>query len=148
MEGRGNKALWTAAADADKDIALVEATREISLMCFIGKRASDTQALDWPCDWVINPDDPNYDYYASTVIPQRVKDAAAELAFQYIKAGTTDIAASDPLTNVKSKQVDVLKTEYFDPSNTKVGIARYPFVMNQLYPLLAASGMTTRVVKG
>lgn len=148
MEGRGNKATWTAASDGDKNIALVEAQREITLLCFIGIRASDTQALAWPRDWAINPDDPNYAYYENTEIPQRVKDAQAEYAFQYIKAGTTDLGAISPQTNVKKKVVDVLSTEYFSPAGTPVGIGRYPGVVNQLQPLLENVGLTTPVVKG
>ena len=148
MEGRGNKALWTAASDGDKNITLVEATREISVKCFLGVRADDTQALSWPRDWVINPDDPNNDYYDNTEIPVRVKDAQAELAFQYIKAGTTDVAAIDPATNVKRKQVDVLVTEYFSPGTQPLGIARYPMVLNWLRPLLENTGIATQVTRG
>ena len=148
MEGRGNKSTWTDASADEKNIALVEATRDISLMCFIGVRASDTQALSWPRDWAINPDDPNNAYYENTVIPQRVKDATAEYAFQYIKAGSTDVGALNPLTNVKKKVVDVLSTEYFSPSGTPTGVARYPGVISQLEPLLENVGLTTPVVKG
>jgi hypothetical protein len=148
MEGRGNKATWTAAADADKNIALVEATRDIDAMDFIGYVAESTQSLAWPRQWAVDPDDPSQNYYATNEIPTRVKDATSELAFQYIKAGTTDVAAIDSKTNVKRKKVDVLETEYFAPSETPTGLARYPRVLTWLRPLLAGSTLTTEVVRG
>ena len=148
MLGRGNTATWTAASDDEKNITLVEATREISLMRFIGVRADGTQALSWPRNLAVNPDDPNHDYFGSSVIPVRVKNATAELAFQYLKAGTTDLAALDPKTNIKSKQVDVLKTEYFSPSGSVAGVARYPFVMSQLRLLLENVGLAIPLIRG
>ena len=148
MEGRGNKALWTAASDGDKNIALVEATRDIDAMAFSGYRSDSTQSLDWPREWAVDPDDPNQDYFDNDVVPTRVKNAACELAFQYIKAGTTDVAAIDSKVNVKRKKVDVLETEYFASTTTPQGVARYPRVMTWLRPLLATSGITTPVVRG
>ena len=148
MEGRGNKATWTAASDANKNIVLVEATREISLMAFIGIRASSTQAISWPRDLARDPDDPNNDYFASTVVPTRVKNASAELAFQYMKAGTTDLGALPSTTNIKRKKVDVLETEYFSGHGSPAGMARFPIVINQLQPLLEGAGLMTPLVRG
>ena len=118
MEGRGNKALWTAASDANKNIALAEATQEISLREYSGARTDDTQALSWPRQWANNPDDPVQSYFDNDVVPTRIKNATAELAFQFIKAGTTDVAALAAAANVKRKQVDVLVTEYFASSSS------------------------------
>jgi len=148
MLGRGNKDDWTAAADGDKNIALVEATRDIDAMSFVGYRVDSTQALSWPRQWAVDPDDPTDAYFATTEIPTRVKNATCELAFQYIKAGTTDLAAIDSKTNVKRKKVDVLETEYFAPTSTPTGMARYPRVLTWLSPLLESSGLTTETVRG
>jgi hypothetical protein len=148
MEGRGNKATWTAATDAAKNIALVEATRDIDALNFSGARTDDTQALDWPRTSAIDPDNPVQGYFDTDEVPVRVKNATCELAFQYIKADSTDLAAIDSKTNVKRKKVDVLETEYFAPSTTPTGLARYPRVMAWLRPMLAASGFSTPVVRG
>ncbi len=148
MEGRGNRALWDAASDPNKDIALAEATQEISLREYSGSRTDDTQALDWPRQWANNPDDPVQSFFDNDVVPTRIKSATAELAFQFIKQGTTDVAALDKLANVRSKQVDVLKTEYFAGSSTPTGLARYPRVMAYIRPLLVQPAMTLDVVRG
>lgn len=148
MEGRGNKALWTAATDADKDIALAEATRDIDLKEYTGYRTTSTQALSWPRISADDPDNPVQGWFDDDVVPSRIKNATSELAFQYLKAGTTDIAALDAKINVRSKQVDVLRTEYFSPTYTPTGLARYPRVMAFLGPLLAYSGNSIPLVRG
>ena len=148
MEGRGNKALWTAAADADKNIALVEAMRELDVLSYQGYRSTDTQALSWPRQWAVDPDNPVYAWFDTDEIPTRLKNAQAELAFQFIKAGTTDVAALDSKTGVKRKKVDALETEWFSPSTTARGLSRYPRVMNYIRPLLAVGGLTTEVLRG
>ena len=148
MLGRGNKALWTAASDVEKDIALAEATQEIDLREYSGSRTDDTQALDWPRQWANNPDDPVQSYFDNDEVPTRVKNATAELAFQFIKQGTTDVAALDRLANVRVKQTDVLKTEYFASSSAPTGLARYPRVMAYIRPLLVQPNMTLDVVRG
>lgn len=148
MEGRGNKSTWTAAADADKNIALVDATRDVDALRFAGLRADSTQALAWPRQYATNPDSPTGSWYDTDEVPTRVKNATCELAFQYIKAGTTDVAAIDSKANVKRKKVDVLETEYFSSSDTPRGLARYPRIHNWLRPLLTGSGVSAEVVRG
>ena len=148
MLGRGNKALWTAADDADKDIALAEATQEIDVRDYSGYRTDDTQALSWPRQWANNPDDPVQSYFDNDEVPTRIKNATAELAFQFIKAGTTDVAALADTTNVKRKRVDVLETEYFSGTGTPLGLARFPRVLNYIRPLLANRGITVPLVRG
>ena len=148
MLGRGNKALWTAATDAAKDIALAEATQELTVRSWSGARTDDTQILSWPRQWANDPDNPAQSYFDNDIVPTRIKNATCELAFQFIKAGTTDVAAIDSKTNVKSKQIDVLRTEWFSPQHTPQGLARYPRVLAYIQPLLESSGMTTRLVRG
>lgn len=148
MEGRGNKSTWTAAADADKNIALVEATRDIDALNFVGSRADSSQALAWPRQYAPDPDSPTDAWYDTDEVPTRVKNATCELAFQYIKAGTTDVAAIDSKTNIRRKKVDVLETEYFASSETPKGLARYPRVHSWLRPLLTGAGVTAEVIRG
>ncbi|MBA3890495.1 MAG: hypothetical protein H0X64_08185 [Gemmatimonadaceae bacterium] len=147
-EARLNASMWTAAAAQLP--ALVEATRDISLLRFAGERAAGTQALAWPRSAAPDPDAPAIDgaggerpgEFDAGEIPQRVKDATCELALQYVKAGTADVAALDGSIGVVRKKVDVLETEYARPHERARGLARFPRVMAYLAPLLhvGASG--------
>lgn len=150
MAARLNASTWTTVAGVSctetEKAAIIESTREVSYKQFLGTRATSTQSLSWPRWFVLDPDAPTwgYVYFAQTVVPQRVKDATMELAFQFVKAGTTDIAALDPLYTIKRKKIDVLETEY-DSNRRPVGLRRYPRVWERLAPLLAtgATGVTT-----
>jgi hypothetical protein len=147
MEARLNSTLWDAATTDSQNRALVEATRELSARSWLGNRADTTQALSWPRQWVTNPDSPNSDYYSNAIIPQRVKDATCELAFQFIKAGTTDIASLDSTQGVKRKKIDVIETEY-ETYARKEGLARYPSVLRFIAPLLQGSSHVVPTVRG
>lgn len=150
MDARLNGATWTAASTDDQNRALVEATRELSNATWKSTRASTTQALSWPRWFVVNPDVPwaGTVFYDSSVIPQRVKDATCELAFQFLKAGSTDLAAQDTLQNITEKTVGPLTTRYNDPLNRAKGLARFPRVMDLIRPLLVSSGLTSPIVRG
>lgn len=149
MEARLNATAWDAATDDTKNRALVEATRELDVLAWDGWRTNDVQALSWPRDWVVNPDDPNGQYYADNIIPQRVKDACMELANQFIVAGTSDVASLDSSVGVKREKVDVLETEY-DPGYKKYGLDRFPRVMGWVRPLLSVvpGSLTVPVLRG
>lgn len=142
-EARLNASTWTGAAAQIP--ALTEATRDLSVLAWQGIRVSSAQALAWPRDQVPDVDDPFQLYYSTTAIPQRIKDATCELALQYLKAGTTDLAALDSTTNVLRERVDVLETEYTAPGQRATGLARYPRVWALVRPLLESSGPTFRV---
>ena len=149
MEGRLNASTWeTDAGDDDKNRALVEATRQLSRLKWIGNRSDSTQILSWPRQWAIDPDSPFQDYFSTATVPQRVKDATMELAFQYIKAGTTDVAALDAKHNVKVSKLDVLVTEYVEPWARAKGLARYPSVLQHIRALLVGTGVMRALVKG
>lgn len=151
IEGRLNASTWTSATTDNKNRSLVEATRDLSALSYKGDRVNATQALSWPRENAPDPDHPGIDSvggstlgdFASNIIPQRVKDATCELAFQFIKAGTTDVAALDPTQGIISKTVDVLSTTYAEPHERARGLARYPRVMAYIKPLLsvAANGL-------
>lgn len=148
MEGRLNDSAYTSADADDVNRALVEATRELSARMWRGRRVDETQALSWPRQWVVDPDSPNYDYFDTDVVPQRVKDATCELAFQFLKAGTTDVAALDSTITVKRKKVGPLETEYAEPFQRPKGLARYPSVTRYLWGLLeGSSGPVVRRVR-
>lgn len=83
---------WSSASDDAKNRALFTATIRIDRERFLGARATDTQALQWPRTGVRKPD--TYvntyavgfpfrittDYYTDTEIPDQVKKAQAILA--------------------------------------------------------------------
>jgi Putative DnaT-like ssDNA binding protein len=149
MEGRLNGDLWDAASDDDKNRALVEATRELQVLPWAGLRTDETQALAWPRQFVLNPDSPTLWYYDDAVIPDRVSDACMELAFQFVNAGTTDLAALDSVTGIKRKKVDVLETEYFGPGGARpTGLRRYPRVWDRISALLESRPAGVEVVRG
>ena len=150
MTARLNASSWeTDASDDDKNRALVEAARELDPMAWDGLRTDGTQALSWPRQWAYDPDSPVQDYYDTDVVPQRVKDAQCELAFAFIKAGTTDLAVQDSSAGVIEKTVDVLTTKWAAPfaRNTSL-LARYPRVAKFINPLLAGSRAGNPLVKG
>lgn len=147
MESRLNGSTWDAATTDNQNRALVEATRELSARTWLGDRVTAAQALAWPRQWAHDPDSPTSDYYSTDVVPQRVKDACCELAFQFIKAGTTDVAALDSTDGVVRKKIDVIETEYAPFSRAR-GLARYPRVMQLIAPLLARAPGQLRLVRG
>jgi hypothetical protein len=117
---------------------------------------SDTQALAWPRVQATNPDARSVDrwylgvtswdiaYYDETVIPQRIKDAQAELALEFLRAGTSDLMGLDPDQNVIEKRVDVLTTKYSDPTQRVTGLARFKRVGALLAPLLVGALTVSR----
>ena len=149
MESRLNASKWeTDATTDDKNRALVEATRQLTRLRWRGNRADSTQDLSWPRQWALDPDSPVQDYYATDVVPQRVKDATMELAFQYVKAGTTDLNALDSSHNISRKRIDVLDTAYVEPWARAKGLSRYPSVLQHIRPLLINTNASRPTVRG
>lgn len=143
---RLNASAWT--GDENKKAALCEATRELSLATYQGDRASETQALAWPRFNAPNPDGTScYALYDETVIPQRIKDATCELALEFLRAGTTDVAALDTKIGVIEKTVGPLTTRYADPSQRAQGLARYPRVIKLLAPLIGIGSGQVRLTR-
>lgn len=148
MESRLNASTWeTDASDDTKNRALVEATRMLNTEPWAGRNADTTQVLNWPREWVVNPDSPTQDFYDNDVIPQRVKDATMELAFQFVKSGTTDVAARDTKLDLIRERIDVIEKEYA-PHSRPDGVRRYPRVWDLISPLLTVAANQRRVVRG
>ena len=109
---------------------------------------NDTQSLSWPRTWAVNPDAAwQTTYYGVTVVPQRVKDATCELAFQYVNAGTTDLATVDDSAGIIEKTIDVLTTRW-DINRKQVGLNRFPRVLAYIRPLLASGGTSVPLIRG
>lgn len=147
MEGRLNSDAFDDADEDTQNRALAEATRELSAQAWKGKRTDEDQALAWPRQWVADPDHPWGDYYDQDVIPARIQRATYELAFEFLKAGTTDIAAMPDDLLVKQSTVDVLTTVYVEPHQRPAGLRRYPSVWREIGPLLTNSGIGKRTVR-
>lgn len=127
--------------------AMIEATRELNHLAYRGTRVNATQALSWPRQYAMDVDAPMpVDvapagwpvYFDEDEIPTRLKNATAELAMEFIKAGTTDLAALDTQLEVKREKIDVLETEFVDPHTRARGLARFPRVMTFISGLLDA----------
>src|ERR1043165_5319347 len=91
---------WTNATTSAKDVALVMATRLIDSMCqFSGRRAHDTQALQWPREECLDPDRgaksstvvaPISDSFVpNNVVPKPISDATCEMARELLIADRT-----------------------------------------------------------
>jgi hypothetical protein len=151
-EGRLNAAAWT--SDAAALPALVEATRDLSNLEWQGWRVTDTQALSWPREYARDPDaiydesygELGYPEYAITVIPQRVKDATCELALQYLKAGTSDLASVSADANLTSKTIGELSKSW-GPNGPPTGLSRFSRVVALIRPLLAKTSGGLTVVR-
>ena len=111
---------WTTGTDDTRNRALTAAAQRLDRERFIGARATDTQALQWPRTGVRKPD--TYvntystgfpfrisdDYFTDEEIPDQVKRAQIELAV-YLKNNTDGISLSglNDFKNVKIGNLDV-----------------------------------------
>jgi hypothetical protein len=146
LETRLNSTAWT--GTEPKKQALVEATRELSAIGWQGYRASDAQALAWPRFNAPDPDGTSdFVYFDTAEIPQRIKDATCELALEFLRAGTTDVAALDSLIGITEETVGPLTTRYAEPSQRAQGLARYPRVQKHIAPLLGVGAGQVRLTR-
>ena len=149
LEDRLNAESWFAADPDDRTRALIESTRELTRLVYIGQRTDIVQNLSWPRFEAIDPDTPLSDdgfgsisFYEPDEIPDRIQNATAEYALEFIKAGGVDVAAIDPSAGIKRTKVDVLETEFFAPGGSTggaTGLNRFPRVMMEITPLLDES---------
>jgi hypothetical protein len=140
-EARLGGEAWTG-SDAQL-AALVEATRDLNTLPWIGRRATATQALAWPRIDVPDSDAPTPNAFVSeTTIPAAVRDATCELALQYVLAPSA-VGIADPQTGVIRKKVGPLETEWSDrPGARRTGLGKYTRVLQLLAPYLGGSGLT------
>lgn len=135
--------------------ALIEAFRWFNTLGWQGTRTDGTQAGSWPRQFVTDPDAPALSsitdiaalYFDDDELPSRVKRGQMALAVEFLKAGSTDIAALDSTIGVKQKTVDVLTTIYTEPYQRAQGLARFPRVTSEIAPLLAGVTGALQVVR-
>jgi hypothetical protein len=113
---------WTGASEANQDIALAHATRELDdYIKFEGTKATETQALQWP-RYDIHID--GY-YVENTTIPQQLKDATAEYAKWLLNSDRT---AEEDTLGFTSLSAGSLRMD-IDPGDRKSTI---PKVVQQM----------------
>lgn len=101
---------------------------------FKGSRADDAQALAWPRQQVYLYG--NTTAVATTYIPQQLKDAQCQLAYD---ASLTTLQPTGEGRQVVMKQVDVLVTQYSDTRASSV-LPVFNKAMGILAPLFRTAG--------
>lgn len=124
---------WSALTTAQKEAGLKMATRVIDGMTFIGIRVGTAQALSWPREFA------QFDgvYIESTIVPERIKWATAELANWLVAEDRATPSAGNKIAEV---EVGSLRVEF---RNTAAGIrSDMPdTVVQYLRPLVAGGGV-------
>jgi hypothetical protein len=156
----GPAAAVVAGASADdQQRALLQSTARLQLEPWAGMRATGAQALAWPRAYVPDPDRRvDYAEYGgrdplgitpaidSTIVPERVRIACAELAAEMLRAGPgVDLFARDDTRDYTRAKLDVLEVEYAAGRSKEDALSKFPRVARQIAPLLLQnSGTVTR----
>ena len=146
---------WGSATDDQKNRALYTATQRLDRERFLGARATDTQALQWPRTGVRKPDTYvntyatgfpfriSEDYFTDTEIPDQVKRAQVVLAV-YLNNNKDGIGLSG-LEDYKNVQIGGLNVT---PDKTgAVGADRVPPLLERYLTGLRISGPGNIAIK-
>lgn len=87
---------------------MIRATRMLDALHWLGRKAASTQALQWPRDYVVDPDSPTGEYFNNKAIPTRIKRAQMELVLA-MAGGFEAPGSSDA---IKSKEMDGVRIDY------------------------------------
>ena len=146
---------WTTGTDDTRNRALTAAAERLDRERFLGARATDTQARQWPRTGVRKPD--TYvntfstgfpfrisdDYYTDTEIPDQVKRAQIELAV-YLKNNVDGISLGG-LEDFKSVKIGSLQVT---PDKTgAIGADRVPPMFERYLTGLRISGPGNIAIK-
>lgn len=146
MEERETSAAWDDATEEQQVRALIAATRALDRLVWLGYRAGETQALQWPRACVPDPDATASGVnVGSTVVPARLKRAQCEWAYALL--GGTYAGDETGLDAFRSVAVgSSLKVELKD---TPVQADAVPDrVRREISPYLGAGGSTVQLVRG
>jgi hypothetical protein len=141
---------WASATTDQKNRALCSATQRIDRERFLGARATDTQALQWPRDGVRKPD--TYintyavgfpfrittDYYTTTEIPDQIKKAQCVLAV-YLNNNKDGLSLSG-MEDYKSVTIGSLSVVNAGASASATGADRVPPIYERYLTGLRISG--------
>lgn len=140
---------WTSATTDQKNRALFTATQRLDRERFLGARATDTQALQWPRTGVRKPD--TYintyavgfpfrittDYFDDTEIPTQIKYAQVVLAvYLHNNPDGLGLSGLEDYKNVKIGSIDVTPSGSFGP----VGADKVPPLMERYLTGLRIGG--------
>ena len=141
---------WATATTDQKNRALYTATQRLDRERFLGARATDTQALQWPRTGVRKPD--TYintyavgfpfrittDYYTDTEIPDQIQKAQAVLAV-YLNNNRDGMGLSG-IEDYKSVAIGSLRIESAGASSMATGADRVPPIFERYLTGLRISG--------
>ena len=141
---------WATATTDQKNRALYTATQRLDRERFLGARATDTQALQWPRTGVRKPD--TYintyavgfpfrittDYYTDTEIPDRIQYAQVVLAV-YLNNNRDGMGLSG-IEDYKSVAIGSLRIENAGASASATGADRVPPIFERYLTGLRISG--------
>lgn len=140
---------WTAASTDDKGRALIMATTSLTVLDWVGTRATTTQALAWPrTDAVINGRE-----VPDNEIPREVKQGTFDLALALLQdsgtaaGGDGELVPGIPNAGLKRLKLDVMEIEWRTeglPSNRTNTysqlISKAPSLSTVLYGTLNTAG--------
>jgi hypothetical protein len=139
---------WTAATNANKEKALVMATRLIDAeFQFDGAKKKETQALQWPRTECHDPDADGWagGTVADTVVPKPVSDATCELARELI---IVDRTAAPLGEGISATWTDVSGTKYAWPEDKRPIISHVAQAMLAKFgTLIKRKGGSVRLVR-
>lgn len=148
---------WASATTDQKNRALYSATQRLDRERFLGARATDTQALQWPRTGVRKPD--TYintyavgfpfrittDYFTDTEIPDQIKQAQVVLAV-YLHNNKDGLGLSG-LEDYKSVSIGSLSVTTAGASSTATGVDRVPPIFERYLTGLRISGPGNFAIK-
>ena len=114
-----NDAAWTALSDAQKDLALQVATRNLETLQWYGTKCLDDQALQWPREVAANG---SCDATVCTTIPNQLVEATCELALKLHANQSVMIDGPETTTTgtfVSKERIGELEVEYDEYDGAK-----------------------------
>lgn len=141
-------AKWDSGTDDNRNRALTTATQRIDRERFLGARATNTQALQWPRDGVRKPDtyQRTYttgfpfrlteDYYTTEEIPDQIKRATIVLAvYLHNNVDGLELSGLEDFKNLQVGSVNITPNFY-----GAVGADRIPPMVERYFIGLRISG--------
>jgi len=107
-----NDAAWTALSDAQKDLALQVATRNLETLQWYGTKCDADQALQWPREVAA---DGSCDATVCTTVPDKLIEATCELALKLHSNQSVFIDGPESTTTgtyVSKQRLGELEVEY------------------------------------
>ena len=114
-----NDAAWTALSDAQKDLALQVATRNLETLQWYGTKCESDQALQWPREVAA---DGSCDANVCTTIPNQLVEATCELALKLHANQSIYIDGPETTTTgtfVSKERIGELEVEYDEYDGAK-----------------------------